>query len=62
MEAYKLDGLRFDNPNNGALSLRLLAEFVRSGDVRILRGSTDGGVIRLELAAPAAADVKRVAT
>lgn len=29
----KLAGLRFDNPNNACMSLRCLAEWVRSGDV-----------------------------
>lgn len=32
----KLDGLNFDTPNNACLSLRLLAEWIRAGDVTVI--------------------------
>ena len=31
----KLSSLKFDNPNNACLSLRILAELVRQGEVQV---------------------------
>lgn len=32
----RLDNLNFDNPNNACLSLRVLAERIRRGEVRLV--------------------------
>lgn len=36
----KLEGLKFDTPNNAALSLRMLAELVRQGEIEVLASNT----------------------
>lgn len=40
----KLDGLKFDTPNNTCLSLRMLAELVRAGEVRL-----DGAILHVDM-------------
>jgi hypothetical protein len=42
--------LRFDNTNNAALSLRILAEQVRSGETSVRKAEVGaGGVLNLEI-------------
>jgi len=39
---YDLATLRFDNPNNAAISLQVVAELVRRGDLVVTASSAQG--------------------
>lgn len=46
----KVSGMKWDNPNNASMSLRILSELVRAGDAQCFRltGSGESVIIRLE--------------
>ena len=46
----KVSDMKWDNPNNASMSLRILSELVRAGDARCFRltGAGETVTIRLE--------------
>ncbi len=48
----KLHALKFDTPNNAAISLDVLAEQVRRGERKIISLDLAGGVLSLQIAEP----------
>ena len=55
---FPLEDLRFDNANNACQSLRIMAELVRAGDVKIMEQDVKGpaglfmGSVRLHVIEP----------
>lgn len=48
--AVNVSAMKWDNPNNAAMSLQIMAEMVRRGDVTCLKitGSGETATVRLE--------------
>ena len=47
-----INGLKFDNANNAAISLHVLAELVRRGELMVIPLGADGPVITLDIGPP----------
>ena len=45
----KVSDLKWDNPNNASLSLRILSELVRAGDAACFRITSSGEAVTIRL-------------